>query len=100
MDSVNKCTVGIIAELLRVFPAGGNDERNPPTSQKFASPCPPAPPPLPAARKIPSTVDSPHQTFIPPTKSQPPPTKQQFSSCKPIKTAFLALVIAPAPLLF
>ena len=78
MDSVNKCTVGIIAELLRVFPAGGNDERNPPTSQKFASPCPPAPPPLPAARKIPSTVDSPHQTFIPPTEVNRPPLNKIF----------------------
>ena len=50
-----------------------------------------------------------HQIFIPPlTKSQftphpPPPTKQQFSSYNPIKTAFLAVVIAPsnlAPFLF
>ena len=72
----------------------------PPPAKNLLLPASPAPPPLPAARKIPSTVDSPNQNFIPPTKSQPPPTKQQFSSCNPIKTAFLALVIAPAPFLF
>ena len=37
---------------------------------------------------------SPHQIFIPPT------TKQQFSSYNPIKTAFLAVAIALAPVLF
>ena len=30
----------------------------------------------------------------------PPPTKQQFSSYNPIKTAFLAVFIVPAPFLF
>ena len=32
--------------------------------------------------------------------SPSPPTKQQFSIYNPIKTAFLAVVIAPAPFLF
>ena len=32
--------------------------------------------------------------------SPPPPNKQQFSSYNPIKTAFLAVFIVPAPFLF
>ena len=36
--------------------------------------------------------------LIPPTKSQSP-LKQQFSSYNSIKTAFLAVVIAPAPVI-
>ena len=37
----------------------------------------------------------------PTTKSQSPlhPTKQKFSSYNPIKTAFLAVVLAPAPVI-
>ena len=35
----------------------------------------------------------------PSTKFLLPPTKQQFSSFNPIKTAFLAVVIGPAPFL-
>ena len=46
--------------------------------------------------KFPSTkflsLPSPHQKLIPPTK--------QFSSYNPIKTAFLAVVIAPTLFLF
>ena len=38
-------------------------------------------------------------TKIPPTKFLSPPTKQQFSHYNTIKTAFLAVVIAPAPFL-
>ena len=42
-----------------------------------------------------------NQIFISPTKSQfPTPTRQQFLSSNPIKTAFLAVVIAPFPFLF
>ena len=52
----------------------------PSTSQNFAHPPPP--------RKIPLT------------KSQSsPPCKQQFSSYNPIKTVFLAVVIAPDPVI-
>ena len=42
----------------------------------------------------------PQQEKIPPLNfySAPPPTKQQFSSYNPTKTAFLAVGIAPAPL--
>ena len=36
------------------------------------------------------------EALVPPS----PPTKQQFSIYNPIKTAFLAVVIAPAPFLF
>ena len=39
---------------------------------------------------------SPHQKSTP----NSPPPKQQFSSYNPIKTAFLAVVNAPAPFLF
>ena len=63
-------------------------------SQRFAY----SPPP----RKItPPPVDSLSTKFLFPaaTKSHTP-TKQQFSSYNPIKTAFLAVVIAPAPFLF
>ena len=37
---------------------------------------------------------------IPPPSNVNPSTKQQFSSYNPIKTAFLAVVIVPAPFLF
>ena len=37
---------------------------------------------------------------LPPPKDNPPTTKQQFSSCNPTKTAFLAVIIAPASFLF
>ena len=37
--------------------------------------------------------------LIPPYQKSIPPLKQQFSSYKPIKTAFLAVVIAPAPVI-
>ena len=63
-------------------------------SQRFAY----SPPP----RKItPPPVDSLSTKFLfsAATKSHTP-TKQQFSSYNPIKTAFLAVVIAPAPFLF
>ena len=65
------------------------DGGSPPTRQKFAQPPPP--------RKT-----SPSRLPPPTTKSQfrPPHTKQQFSSYNPIKTLFLAVVIAPAPFLF
>ena len=54
------------------------------TSRKFAHPPPPEKFPL---------LDIPH-------KSQPPPpTKQQFPSYDPTKTAFLVVVIAPASFL-
>ena len=55
----------------------------PSTSPKFAHP----PTPLP------------RQIYIPQPKVNPP-IKQQLSSYNPIKTAFLAVVIAPAPFLF
>ena len=42
---------------------------------------------------------SPHHEKLPQLNFYPPrPTKQQFSSYNPIKTAFLAVGIAPAPL--
>ena len=47
---------------------------------------------IPPPRKIPHPPT--YHIFI------PPPTKQQFSSYNPIKTAFLAVAIAPAPSLF
>ena len=63
------------ALLIYIYNWGmGEGESPPSTSQKFAN--------------------SPHQ------KSTPAPTKQQFSSHNPIKTAFLAVVNAPAPFLF
>ena len=64
------------------------------SSQKFSfSPLP---------RKItPPTSRLPlHQIFVPRRHQSHTPTKQQFSSYIPIKTAFLAVVIAPAPFLF
>ena len=62
--------------------------RSPPPAENLLthSPLPP--------RKIP-----PPNPPLPPPKVNPP-TKQQCSSYKPIKTAFLAAVIAPAPFLF
>ena len=57
-------------------------------------------------RGVPPPVENlliqPHLENFPPTKSQfpPCPTKQQFSSYNLIKTAFLAVAIAPAPFLF
>ena len=77
--------------IYRVFPPGVNGGRVSPLPaknllistdlEKFA---PSRPPPL----------HHNHQIFISPT------TKQQFSSYNPIKTAFLAVVIALAPFLF
>ena len=64
----------------RAFPTGGLGGVAPPPSENCLSPPP---------RKT------------PPTKFLfPPPTKQQFSSYNPIKTAFLAVFIVPAPFLF
>ena len=37
--------------------------------------------------------------LISPYQKSIPPPKQQFSSYNPIKTAFLAVVIAPAPVI-
>ena len=58
-------------------------------------------------RGVPPPAHSPHldksptnKFLSPPPKVNSPPTKQQFSSYNPIKTAFLAVVIAPAPFLF
>ena len=70
-----------------IFPTGENGGRVPPTSLRFAHP--------PSLEKE-KFLDCPpsHQIFIRPT------TKQQFSSYNPIKTAFLAVVIALAPSLF
>ena len=62
-------------------------------SQRFAY----SPPP----RKItPPLVDSLSTKLFPAATKSHTPTKQQFSSYNPIKTAFLAVVIAPAPFLF
>ena len=59
--------------IYRFFPPGGNGGESPATSQNS---------PLPTK-------------FLSPTTS-----KQQFSSYNTIKTAFLAVVIAPVPFLF
>ena len=67
------------------FPLGGWGESLPPTNLEKSPPS-----------RLP---------HLPPIFYHPPPppapaTKQQFSSYKPIKTAFLAVVIALAPFLF
>ena len=82
----------------RVFPTEG-DGGSSPNSQKFNYP-PPAP-----GRQISPNSLPPHQIVISPPpplppQSQFPTTKQQFPSYNSIKTAFLAVVIAPAPFLF
>ena len=83
----------------RVFPTEG-DGGSSPNSQKFNHP------PLPQEEKSPPNRLPPHQIIISPPphptppQSQFPTTKQQFSSYNSIKTAFLAVVIAPAPFLF
>ena len=67
---------GISHHSLQGFPYWGMTWGvSPPTSRKFAH----SPP-----------VDFPHKKSI-------PPTKQQFPSYNPIKTAFLAVVIASIP---
>ena len=70
---------------------------SPPTRQKFAHPIshlenvPPVDSPLPP----------PQPSFYPPTKSQfTPPLNNNFQNFDPIKTAFLAVVIAPVLFLF
>ena len=69
-----------------------------PTSRKIF----PTPPPrsLPAPRTIPHTKFLPYPPPLPPPKVNSSPTKQQLSSYNPTKTAFLAVVIVPAPFLF
>ena len=72
--------------MYRIFPTSENEERVPPTSQKFGH--------FPQLEKFSSSRLH--------ASPQPPPrlTKQQFSSYNPIKTALLAVVIALAPFLF
>ena len=62
---------------------------SPPPAQNLLIPPPKKQPPTPLPRQI----------YIPQPKVNPP-IKQQLSSYNPIKTAFLAVVIAPAPFLF
>ena len=87
----------------RFFPGGwGGKGVSPGPAENLLIPPPP--------QKIPPSVDSAHSPnfYSPPTLTphpRPPPkikspTKQQFPIYNPIKTAFLAVVIALAPFLF
>ena len=82
-------------KLMSAFPVknlpGANNQGfpywgNPPPDENLLI----APPPH---QKIPPTPSR----LPPPKVNSPSPTKQQFPSYNPIKTTFLAVVIAPAP---
>ena len=77
------------------------EEESPPT-QKCAHP-PPSPPPTHTHTpgKILPPDDSPYQIFIPfPPKVNLPHYIKYFKFQNPTKTSFLAVVIAPVPVLF
>ena len=80
--------------IYRVFPTGGmGGESPPPTNLKFSH--------TPNLEKfLPSRLPPLSLIFYPTLPPLPRATKQQFSSYNPIKTAFLAVVIALAPFLF
>ena len=72
-------------------------ESPPPHQAKICSP-----PPLPAGEipPPPSTHTPPNQIFISFPPKINPPTKKNFLNYNPIKTSFLAVVIAPVPFMF
>ena len=78
-----------------VFPTGGMGGSPPPPAKNLLIPPP-------CLEKLPSS-SFPLQIFIPtpPQVNFPAPlTKEKISSHNPIKTAFVAVVIAPVPFLF
>ena len=99
------CRASTISSYTRVFPTGwyggspltSGEPLPPPHQAKICSP-----PPLQLEKSLPppSTHTPPNQIFISSPPKINPPTKKIFLNYNPIKTSFLAVVIAPVPFMF